>query len=106
MHNYEEKILTMLVELYRKSKKDSGTGIINRRTQIKPTKLYAGYNRNDGDLDEINGINEAAAGLQEKGFLIYEILEPKDIQTRIIGKRGMKAFEHINYVQAVMKKNG
>lgn len=73
MHNYEEKILTMLVELYRKSKKDSGTGIINRRTQIKPTKLYAGYNRNDGDLDEINGINEAAAGLQEKGFLIYEM---------------------------------
>lgn len=40
------------------------------------------------------------------GFLIYEILEPKDIQTRIIGKRGMKAFEHINYVQAVIKKNG
>ena len=73
MHNYEEKMLTMLVELYRKSKKDSGTGIINRRTQIKPTKLYAGYNRNDGDLDDINGINEAAAGLQEKGFLIYEM---------------------------------
>lgn len=73
MHNYEEKILTMLVELYRKSKKDSGTGIINRRTQIKPTKLYAGYNRNDGDLDEINGINEAAAGLRENGFLTYEM---------------------------------
>lgn len=73
MHNYEEKILTMLVELYRKSKKDSGTGIINRRTKIKPTKLYAGYNRNDGDLDEINGINEAVAGLRENGFLTYEM---------------------------------
>ena len=44
--------------------------------------------------------------LSNYGFLIYEILEPKDIQTRIIGKRGMKAFEHINYVQAVIKKNG
>lgn len=44
--------------------------------------------------------------LSNNGFLIYEILEPKDIQTRIIGKRGMKAFEHINYVQAVIKKNG
>lgn len=44
--------------------------------------------------------------LSDYGFLIYEFLEPKDIQTRIIGKRDMKAFEHINYVQAVIKKNG
>ena len=73
MHNYEEKMLTMLVELYRKSKKDSGTGIINRRTQIKPTKLYAEYRQLDGDLDEINGINDAAAVLQENGFLTYEM---------------------------------
>lgn len=73
MHNYEEKMLMMLVELYRKSKKDSGTGIINRRTKIKPTKLYTDYYRNDGDLDEINGINDAAAKLQKKGFLTYEM---------------------------------
>ena len=73
MHNYEEKMLIMLVEKYRKSKKDSGTGVINRRTQIKPSNLYAGYYRNDGDLDEINGINEVAAGLREKGFLTYEM---------------------------------
>lgn len=73
MHNYEEKMLTLLVELYRKSKKDSGTGIINRRTRIKPTKLYIGYNRNDGDMDEINGINDTAEKLQEKGFLTYEM---------------------------------
>lgn len=73
MHNYEEKMLTMLVELYRKSKKDSGAGVINRRTRIKPTKLYVGYDRNDGDLDEINGINETAGRLQEKGFLTYEM---------------------------------
>ena len=73
MHNYEEKMLTMLVELYRKSKKDSGTGVINRRTRIKPTKLYVGYNRNDGDLDEINEINDTAKKLQEKGFLTYEM---------------------------------
>lgn len=73
MHNYEEKILMTLVEQYRKSKKDSGTGVINRRTQIKPTKLYVGYYRNDGDLEEINGINETAERLQEKGFLTYEM---------------------------------
>lgn len=73
MHNYEEKMLMMLVELYRKSKKDSGTSVINRRTQIKPTKLYVGYYQNDGDLDEINGINETAERLQEEGFLTYEM---------------------------------
>ena len=44
--------------------------------------------------------------LSDYGFLIYEILEPNDIQTQIIGKRDMKAFEHINYVQAVIKKKG
>ena len=44
--------------------------------------------------------------LSDYGFLIYEFLEPKDIQTQIIGKRDMKAFEHINYVQAVIKRNG
>ena len=73
MHNYEEKMLMTLVEQYQKSKKDSGTGVINRRTQIKPTKLYVGYYRNDGDLDDINGINETAERLQEKGFLTYEM---------------------------------
>ena len=73
MLNYEEKMLMTLVEQYRKSKKDSGTGVINRRTQIKPTKLYVGYYRNDGDLDDINGINETAERLQEKGFLTYEM---------------------------------
>ena len=73
MHNYEEKMLLLLVEKYRKSKKDRGTGVINRRTQIKPSNLYAGYYRNDGDLNEINGINEVAFGLREKGFLTYEM---------------------------------
>ena len=37
---YEEKILTYLVENYRKSKKDSGQNKINRRTQVKPEKFY------------------------------------------------------------------
>lgn len=72
MHNYEEKMLVLLVEKYRKSKKDRGTGRINRRTQIKPTMLYKGYDRNDGDLEQINAINEIAATYQKKGYLTYE----------------------------------
>lgn len=73
MHDYEEKMLLLLVEKYRKSKKDSGTGRINRRTQIKPTELYRGYNRNDGDLEQINAINETAGKYREKGFLTFEM---------------------------------
>ena len=73
MINYEEKMLLLLVEKYRKSKKDSGTGRINRRTQIKPMELYRGYNRNDGDLEQINAINETAGKYREKGFLTFEM---------------------------------
>ena len=73
MNDYEEKMLLLLVEKYRKSKKDSGTGRINRRTQIKPMELYRGYNRNDGDLEQINAINETADKYREKGFLTFEM---------------------------------
>lgn len=72
MHNFEEKMLVLLVEKYRKSKKDSGTGRINRRTQIKPTELYKSYDRNDGDLELINAINEIADNYRDKGYLTYE----------------------------------
>mgnify|MGYP003295713481 CR=1 FL=1 len=51
---YEEKILLYLVENYRKSKKDSGANKTNRRTQVKPEKLYKKYNANDGDFEEIS----------------------------------------------------
>lgn len=72
MQDYEERMLTLLVEKYRKSKKDRGTGRINRRTQIKPTELYKGYLRNDGDLNQINGINTAAERCKEMGFVFFE----------------------------------
>lgn len=44
--------------------------------------------------------------LSDYGFMIYEILKPRDIQKRFIepSSAHMKAFEHINYVQAVFKK--
>ncbi|MDO5344707.1 MAG: DUF2220 family protein [Lachnospiraceae bacterium] len=73
MPDYEEKMLVLLVEKYRKSKKDNGTGRINRRTKIKPADLYKGYNRNDGDLEQINAINEAADKCRQKGFLTFEM---------------------------------
>ncbi len=44
--------------------------------------------------------------LSEYGFMIYELLTPPDIQKTLIDPTGdeMKAFGHINYVQAVFKK--
>lgn len=43
--------------------------------------------------------------LSDNGFLIYEMLMPHDIQFDIIDPSGsdIKAFEHINYIQSVLK---
>ena len=70
--NYEEKMLTALAEKYRKSKKDSGTNVIMRRTKLTPTKLYNDYNRNDGDISQIEAVNQAILQCSEKGFVTYE----------------------------------
>ena len=72
MTNYEEKMLAALADKYRKSKKDQGTNVIARRTKISPSLLYKQYSRNDGDPEEIQAVNQAAARCQEKGFLTFE----------------------------------
>ena len=43
--------------------------------------------------------------LADHGFLVYEMLMPHNIQSLIIDPTGsdIKAFEHINYIQAVLK---
>ena len=72
MAGYEEKMLTALAETYRKSKKDSGTNVIVRRTRITPSQLYKGYNRNDGDMTQIEAVNQAAMHCRQMGFLTFE----------------------------------
>lgn len=67
--NYEEKLLKYLVENFRKSKKDAGINKNNRRTQVKPEKLYKKYNANDGDFGEITALNHAVEKLAQKGFV-------------------------------------
>ena len=54
---------------YRKSKKDSGDNKNNRRTQVKPEKLYKKYNANDGDFEEISKFNQAVERLSKLGFI-------------------------------------
>lgn len=71
--NYEEKILIYLVENYRKSKKDLGDNKTNRRTQVKPEKIYKKYNANNGDFEEISALNQAVQQLIKKGFISVEI---------------------------------
>lgn len=73
MTDYEEKILVLLVESYRKSKKDTGTSRIARRTKIEPVKLYKHYRDNDGDLDQIEAVNRAAENCRKKGYITYEM---------------------------------
>ena len=72
MTDYKEKLLTMLTEKYRNSKKDGGSSVIARRTKVTPDQLYRSYYKNDGDLDQINAINQAAYHCQEKGFVTLE----------------------------------
>lgn len=72
METYEKKLLTALAEKYRKSKKDSGTNVITRRTRITPDKLYKAYKQNDGDLEEIEAVNQAVYRCRERGFLTFE----------------------------------
>ena len=72
MDNYEKKLLAALAEKYRKSKKDSGTNVIARRTSITPEKLYKEYKQNDGDLEKIEAVNQTVYRCRERGFLTFE----------------------------------
>lgn len=73
MADYEEKILVSLVEKYRKSKKDSGTNVTARRTRIFPREIYRNYNRNDGDMAQIEALNRAAQSCRKMGFVTFDM---------------------------------
>ena len=72
MVNYEKKMLETLADKYRKSKKDRGTNVIRRRTKLKPSQLYKNYSRNDGDMTQIEAVNQAVFQCSEKGFVTYD----------------------------------
>ncbi len=71
-YGYEKKLLVGLVEGYRKSKKDTGENRTNRRTKLKPEKLYNKYHSNDGDYEKISAINDTVQKLEDKGFIVSE----------------------------------
>lgn len=68
-NEYEKKLLILLVESYRKSKKDTGVNRTNRRTKLKPEKLYGKYHSNDGDYEKISAVNHTVQELLKKGFV-------------------------------------
>lgn len=71
MAGYEEKLLTLLVDKYRSSKKDSGTNTINRRTQLDPVKLYRKYRANNADIKQLLEVNEAVSCCAKKGWVEF-----------------------------------
>lgn len=73
MKNLEEKLLILLVEKYRSSKKDTGDNLIQRRTVVKPEKIYQFYRDNvKGDFDKIRAVNKIAEELQKRGWISVE----------------------------------
>lgn len=66
---YKAQILKILVEKYRKSKKDAGTNRINRKTRITPGAVYPKYYENNGDLEQISAVNEAVRECRSLGFV-------------------------------------
>ena len=71
MQGYEEKLLTLLVEKYRMSKKNTGAGVLNRRTQLDPAKLYKKYRANNADIKQLMEINAVVEGCAKKGWLTF-----------------------------------
>lgn len=69
--DYEKEILNKLVNAYRSSKKDTEENVNNRRTQIRPEKIYRGYHDNNGDYKKISDINASVRALEEKGYISY-----------------------------------
>lgn len=107
------------MENYRKSKKDSGDNKINRRTRLKPEKLYKKYNANDGDFDEISEFNQTVKYLSELGFInsveeifgtqiqcIYLVDERiQDIERYLWDKYGYVSKDmHIEKLQSLVNK--
>ncbi len=73
MADYEERMLVLLVEKYRDSKKDTGENRIVRKTRIKPKDLYKRYNENDADIGKISAVNDAARSCSQKGFVTFRM---------------------------------
>lgn len=71
MQGYEEKLLKLLVEKYRASKKDSGKNSVNRRTQLDPVKLYRKYRANDADIRQLEAVNAAVSQCAQRSWLTF-----------------------------------
>lgn len=95
MADYEEKMLTALADKYRSSKKDSKTNVVRRRTKISPSQLYKNYSRNDGDMEQIEAVNQAVFRCSEKGFVTYEMEGfSSEIQNIYLADEKIEEIEH------------
>ncbi len=72
MNELEQKLLVLLYEKYKNSKKETGSNIITRRTKISPNVLYKDYNANTADIDKIEAVDNAAMECGKLGFVTVE----------------------------------
>ncbi len=100
MQGYEEKLLTLLLEKYRSSKKDSGTSCSKRRTQLDPVKLYKKYRANDADIRQLEAVSEAARLGVQRGWLTLEQQSLSDEISKIY-----LVDEKVTEIEAYLSKN-
>ena len=71
-NDYVKAILMQLAEAYRRSRKDDGTNVINRRTALKPEKLYRAYRRTMATQRRSKRSMKRLA-MPQAGFIRYEM---------------------------------
>ena len=69
MKNYEHEILNRLVDKYESSVTFIGTNVIDQSFSITLAREFPEY-RNDANVKEIQGIDEAVNSLNKKGLII------------------------------------
>ena len=85
--DYKKAILDGLLKKYNNRYAKNIT--TNRRIILKPTEVYKDYAKNNADISEKQGINEAVSVLTGMGFITADYLKFSDDQERkeIVWKR-------------------
>ena len=68
----EEKLLTLLAEKYRASKKDMGTSKTARGTFVSPKAIYPAYGKNSADPALMDSVNETIRHAAGMGFVTFD----------------------------------
>ena len=91
---YEKKLIDLLIGKYRRSKKDKGTNIINRRTVCRPSEIYPRYYDNNADISKKDVIFEIVKDLKKKNMIDYEMKHlSADIEIIVLSDTAIETME-------------